>query len=123
VRRNWLEWAILVASVVSIVVLAGYLGLRSLSGDGPAEVAIEARYAEARVTLVGWEVPVTIRNDGGSPATTVTLEATAMVAGKEQTSEIVLDLLAPGVETEVVVGFSAKPAGEVTFRLVGYEAP
>lgn len=122
-RRNWLEWAILVASVTSIVVLAGYLGLRTLSGAGPAQIAIEARYAEARLTAVGWEVPVTIRNDGGSPATTVALEATAMVAGKEETSEIVIDLLAPGVETEVVIGFAARPDGEVGFRLVGYEAP
>ena len=45
------------------------------------------------------------------------------VGGEAETSELVIDLVAPGTETDLVVGFSAPPEGGVTFRLVGYEAP
>jgi uncharacterized protein (TIGR02588 family) len=123
VRRNWLEWAILAASVGAIVLLVGYLGVQAIAGDEPPDVRIEAHLDGARETASGWELPVTVRNDGGLPAAAVTFEATATVAGNEETSELMLDLAAPGTSTDLVVGFSGPPDGEVTFRLIGYEAP
>jgi uncharacterized protein (TIGR02588 family) len=122
-RRNWLEWLILVVSVVAIVGLVGYLAIQSVSGDAPADISVAARPAEARTTGVGWELPVTVRNAGASPASTIAIEASATVEGEEETSDIMLDLLAPGSEVELVVGFSAAPEGEVMFRLIGYESP
>ena len=122
-RRNWLEWAILAGSVAAIGLLVGYLGVQTIAGDEPADVRIEARLDEARSTATGWELPVTVRNDGGLPAAAVTFEATAVVGGTEETSELMLDLAAPGTATDLVVGFSGPPDGEVTFRLIGYEAP
>jgi uncharacterized protein (TIGR02588 family) len=123
VRRNWLEWLILAASVAAIVLLVGYLGAQAIGGDEPPDIRVEAHADQARATATGWELPVTVRNDGGLPAAAVAIEATATVDGADETSEITLELAAPGTETDLVIGFSAPPEGEVTFRLVGYEAP
>ena len=122
-RRNWLEWAILAGSVAAIVLLVGYLGVQTIAGDEPPDIRIEAHANEARTTAAGWEVPVTVRNDGGLPAAAVVIEASATVGGSEEVSETVVDLAAPGTQAELVVGFSGPPDGEVTFRLVGYESP
>jgi uncharacterized protein (TIGR02588 family) len=123
VRRNALEWLILGASVVTIVLLAGYLAVRALGADDPPDIRVEARPSEARTTEIGWELPVAVRNEGELPAAAVLIEATATIGGATETSEIALELAAPGTETDLVVGFTAAPEGEVTFRLVGYEAP
>jgi len=122
-RRNWLEWLILVVSVAAIAALVGYLTIQAVSGNAPVDIAIEPRRAEARTTSAGWELPVTVRNAGGAPAVSVAIEATASVAGQAETSEVVLDLLAPGSDADLVMGFSAEPEGEVTLRLIGYESP
>jgi uncharacterized protein (TIGR02588 family) len=123
VRRNWLEWAILVASVAAIAILVGYLGSQAIAGDKPPDVRVEAHLDQARATSSGWELPITVRNDGGLPAAAVAIEATATVNGQEETSELMLELAAPGTETSLVVGFSGSPDGEVAFRVTGYEAP
>ena len=122
-RRNWLEWATLLGSIAAIVLLVGYLAIQTIAGDEPPDLRIEAHVDEARQTTSGWEVPATVRNDGGLPAATVAIEASATVGGQPETSELVLDLAAPGTETDLVFGFSGRPEGEVTFRLIGYEAP
>jgi uncharacterized protein (TIGR02588 family) len=122
-RRNWLEWVILAFSVLAIAALVLYLGYETVSGDEPPDIRIEAVQGGGRATTAGWELPIVIRNEGGLPAASVTVEATATVEGAEETSELVLDLVAPGTEADMVVGFSGPPEGEVTFRLVGYEAP
>lgn len=122
-RRNPLEWAILAVSVAAIVVLVGYLASQALTGDRPAEIRVEPHRDQARATAAGWELPVTVRNDGGLPAAAVTIEASATVGGQEEASELVLDLAAPGTATDLVVGFSGPPEGDVAFRIVGYEAP
>lgn len=122
-RRNWLEWAILIASVVSIVALVGFLAVEALRGPGAPDISIVGRPTEARQTIVGWEMPVGVSNAGREAAAAVTIEATASVGGQPETAEIVLDLLAPGTTADLVVGFSAPPDGAVTFRLVGYQAP
>ncbi len=122
-RRNWLEWVILAFSVLAIAALVLYLGYETVSGDEPPDIRIEAAAGGGRATTSGWELPIVIRNEGGLPAAAVIVEATATVDGTEETSELVLDLVAPGTEADMVVGFSGQPEGEVTFRLVGYEAP
>lgn len=121
--RNWLEWLILGVSVAAIAVLVGFLGWEATRGERPAAITIEARMAEARTSPAGWEVPVTVRNDGRESALGIVVAAEATVGGEAQTSELTLELLAPGTEAEVVAAFTGPPDGEVTVRLVGYEAP
>jgi uncharacterized protein (TIGR02588 family) len=123
VRRNWLEWTILAGSIAAIVLLVGYLGAQVVAGDEPPDIRIEAHLDQARDSATGWELPITLRNDGGLPAAAVAVEASATVAGTAEVSEVTLDLAAPGTATDLVVGFSGPPDGDVTFRLVGYEAP
>jgi uncharacterized protein (TIGR02588 family) len=122
-RRNWLERAILVVSVVTIALLVGYLAIDAATGGEQADIAVTAHREEAQTTTVGWEVPVTVRNAGRSPASALTIEASARVAGEEETSDLVLDLLPAGSEVELVAGFSAEPDGEIAFRVIGYESP
>ena len=122
-RRNWLEWVFLISSIAAIVLLVGYLAAETIAGDEPPDIRVEAQADQARDTAIGWVLPIIVRNEGGMPAALVTIEASATVGGEEETSEVVLDLAAPGTETDLVVGFSDPPEGEVTFRLVGYEAP
>lgn len=122
-RRNWLERVVLGASVLTIVGLVGYLGFETFQGDPPPVISVEPHPDEARTTPTGWELPFTVHNTGGEPAESVTIEATASVAGTEETSELVLELAAPGTAADLVAGFSGPPDGEVSFRVVGYEAP
>ena len=122
-RRNWLEWVILVASVVAILALVGYLGIQLVNDRAPTYIAIEARPAEASRTSAGWTVPVVVRNGGGEPAATVVIEATATVGVSEEVTELTADLVPAHSEIDLVVAFSDQPDGEIAFRLVGYESP
>ena len=122
-RRNWLEWAILAASVAAIVGLVGYLLLQVVADDGPARISVEAQAAEGAPAPTGWTLPVVVRNDGGEAAGTVVIEAAATVGGEEEVAELTIELLPARSEAALVVGFSDRPEGEVSFRLVGYESP
>jgi uncharacterized protein (TIGR02588 family) len=123
-RRNWLEWLVTSVSLVAIVGLVGYLVVTTVGGgDRPPEIAVTRHLERARDDATGWLLPATVRNSGDAPATSVLVEARAVVDGKEQVSTLVIDLLAADTEIELVVGFSAEPEGDVTFRIVGYQVP
>jgi uncharacterized protein (TIGR02588 family) len=124
VKRNWLEWAILVVSVAAVVALVGYLLVSAFVTSGPAMIRLEVTAAEvADGQDDGWLVPLTVRNEGGKAAVSIVVEGTAIVAGAEESSELTVDLLAAGSEVELVLGFSAQPEGEVQVRVVGFETP
>jgi uncharacterized protein (TIGR02588 family) len=123
VRRNWLEWASLVISAVALLALVGYLALTALQPTSPPQVSVVGRPDEARETADGWELPIIVRNDGGEAATQVGVEATASVAGTEETVELEVDLLGPGTEEELAVRFSGTPEGDVELRVIGYHVP
>ena len=121
-RRNWLEWLILGGSVVVIVTLLAYLTLRALAGERPPSVAVVT--GEPRAEASGaWLVPLQVRNEGGRAAAAVTIEATATVAGTDETSELTVDLLPAESERQVVASFSGEPEGPIRTRIVGYELP
>ncbi|HET9755448.1 MAG TPA: hypothetical protein VFP66_03015 [Candidatus Limnocylindrales bacterium] len=123
-KRNWLEWAILVVSVAVVVALVGYLLVSGFVTGGPAMIRLEVTAAEvADGQDDGWLVPLTVRNEGGKAAVSIVVEGTAIVAGAEESSELTVDLLAAGSEVELVLGFSAQPEGEVKVRVVGFETP
>ena len=122
-RQNWLEWAVLVLSGTLVVVLVGYLALAAVATVSPPAISLLGHPDEARTTGAGWELPVTVENAGGEAATSVAIEGTTTVGGMVETSELEIDLLGPGAETELVLVFSEAPDGEVQLRLVGYHLP
>ena len=123
-KRNSLEWAILVISVAVVVALVGYLLVSGLANDGPAMIRAEVTAAEAAEGPGGgWLVPVTVHNEGEKAAVSIVVEGTAIVAGTEESSELTVDVLAVDSEVELVLGFSGRPEGEVEVRVVGFESP
>lgn len=122
-KRNAVEWAVIIVSVLSIAALVSVLVIEGLNESTPPDPSIEMRAAEARQGELGWIVPVTVTNQGDHAAEAVVIEATAQVDGEIETSELEVNFLPAGSEVEVVFAFSAVPATEVTFRLVGYRVP
>jgi len=122
-KRNAVEWAVIVVSVLSIAVLVGVLVIEGVSESRPPNPTIVMRPAEARDGALGWIVPVTVNNDGDQAAEAVVIEASATVDGEPETSEQEINFLPAGSEVELAFAFSAAPETEVTFRLVGYRVP
>lgn len=123
-KRNTLEWAILVTSVTLVVALVGYLLVSGMTNSSSAVIRLEATAAEATEGPDGgWLVPLTVHNEGGKAAVSIVVEGNASVAGSEESSELTVDVLAADSEVELVLGFSGRPEGEVQVRVVGYESP
>ena len=122
-KRNALEWAVIIVSVLSIALLVGVLVIEGLNESRPPNPTIEVRLAEARESSLGWIVPAAVTNEGDQAAEAVVIEATATVDGETETSEQEINFLPAGTEVELAFAFSAAPEGEVTFRLVGYRVP
>jgi uncharacterized protein (TIGR02588 family) len=123
VRRNALEWAVLVASVAAIVVLVGVLVMEGLAENRPADPSIQLRPDEARQAQAGWVIPAEATNAGDEAAVAVVFEATAEVDGEQESSEIEIDFLPAATTVEVGFAFSAEPDGDVSVRLVGFRLP
>ena len=122
-KRNIVEWAVLVVSVVAIGVLVAALVVTGLSENSPADPQVELKLNEARMGELGWMLPATVRNEGDMTAEAVVIEATATVDGEEESSEIEIAFLPAGSEEDVVFAFSAEPDSDVTVRLVGFQLP
>ena len=123
-KRNILEWLILVASLVAIVGVAGFLVVEAVADGGrPASVGATADVDRGSPGENGWLIPVRVHNRGGSAALSVAVEVSAMVDGTEEASELTVDVLAGGSEVELLAGFSAEPDGPVAVRVVGLETP
>ena len=123
-KRNWLEWLILLVSTGLVLGLVGYLLVSGLTSRGPAAIRTEVLTAEgAAAPDGGWLVPLTVRNEGDTAAVAIVVEATATVDGAEEMSQLTVDLLAAASEVELMLGFSGRPEGEVTIRVVGFETP
>lgn len=123
-KRNWLEWLILIVSVVLVAGIVGYLLVTGLTDGGPARIRASVSMEEAvEGADGGWLVPLRVRNEGGSAAVAIVVEGTATIDGSEETSELAIDILAAGSETELVLGFSGRPEGDVAVRVVGFETP
>lgn len=122
--RNVLEWVALASSVVAIALVVGFLAIDGLtSSTAPPQPTVEVHEAEGRQTDLGWSVPATLSNTGDEAAEVVVVEATAQVAGKEETSEYEVDFLPSRSEVEIEFGFSARPEGAIEVRLVGFRRP
>lgn len=123
-RRNWLEWFVLALSMGAILAVATVLLLDGVGGaSDPPDPRVELRMEEARESEVGWILPATVTNQGDQAAEAITLEATAIVDGEEETSEVSIDFLPADSEVDVEIGFSGPPESEVQVRLVGQRLP
>lgn len=123
-RRNWLEWVVLALSIGAILTVATVLLVDGVGGaSDPPNPRVELRMEEARESDVGWILPATVTNEGDQAAEAITLEATAMVDGEEETSEVSIDFLPADSEVDVEIGFSGPPESEVQVRLVGQRLP
>jgi uncharacterized protein (TIGR02588 family) len=122
--RVGLEWAILAASALVIVLVGGFLAIDGLTGgDDPPDPVVTVQLDQGRAGAHGWIVPATVLNRGHEAAEAVVLEATATVAGATETSEIDVDFLPSGTVVEVAFAFSGQPEAGVEIRLVGFRLP
>lgn len=123
-RRNVVEWLALGASALAIALVAGYLVIDGLTGsNAPPQPTVSLHEADGRETELGWSVPATLTNTGGEAAEAVVVEATAQVAGAEETSEYQVDFLPSRSDVEIEFGFSARPEGPIEVRLIGFRRP
>ena len=123
-KRNWLEWLILAVSVSLVAGLVGYLLVTGLTNGGPPVIRATVSAEDATEGPDGgWFAPLLVANEGGSAAVAIVIEGSATVDGAEETSQLVVDILAAGSQVELVLGFSARPEGQVKLRVVGFESP
>lgn len=122
-QRNAVEWVVLVTSVIAIVGVVGVLVVEGLREQAPANPRIELRQDAARLGEAGWILPADISNAGDEAAVAVLLEASARVAGENETSQLQVDYLPAGTTVEVAFAFSTEPEGEVSVRLLSFRLP
>jgi uncharacterized protein (TIGR02588 family) len=122
-KRNLVEWAVLAVSAFAIIGLVGVLVVEGLNESRPADPRVVLLTQNARPGSAGWLLPAEVTNDGDEAAEAVLIEASALVDGEPETSELEIDYLPAGTKVEVVFAFSAEPQGEVSVRLVGFRVP
>jgi uncharacterized protein (TIGR02588 family) len=122
-KRNAVEWAVLGISILAIVALVAVLVAQGLITARPPDPQVTLHEDEARQASTGWIIPADVYNAGDEAAEAVGLEASAMVAGAEETSEIEVNFLPAGTTVQIAFAFSEEPEGQVDVRLVGFRAP
>ena len=122
-KRNALEWLVLIASLLAVVGLVGFLLVDGLADSNEPPSIRLVVIDEGTAGAHGWLVPLTIHNEGARAAAGVTIEGTADVNGIAETSELTVDLLAADSQVGLTLGFSGQPQGEIDVRVVGFEIP
>ena len=123
-KRNWLEWIVLIGSALLIAAIAGFLVVDGLTAEGSPPAPTVTIDRDAAYEVEGaWFVPATVRNDGDAAAEAVLLRATATVGGEEEESELTVDYLPAGTDVHMTFAFSGEPDGEVSVRPIGFRLP
>jgi uncharacterized protein (TIGR02588 family) len=122
-----LETALGLLGGAIVLVLAGFLLIAALRGEGrgPPEVRVELM-APIRLGQAGWVVPFRAVNDGHAPASQVVLEAELVLSDgrPRERSEVVVDYLASGGKQEGGFFFANDPApGRLAARALGFLQP
>jgi uncharacterized protein (TIGR02588 family) len=118
-----LERIVLVVSAAAIAVVVGVLVLEGVDERSPGDPVVVLHEDQARQGAMGWIVPATVRNDGDQAVEDVVVEATGIVDGAEQSSELTVMELPTRSSVEVEFAFAARPDGPISVRLVSQRIP
>lgn len=117
--HNWLEW--LVTSVGAVIVLgvAGILIAEILSGaSDPPALVVSLGTPELRGEQM--MVPVDVRNEGGRVAMDAVVE---VCADPDDCAELLFAYVPHGSVRSGLVGFTSRPDGSFTYRVVSFRDP
>lgn len=118
-----------ITMIISIIILAGVIGLASwasfATGNTPPEIRVEVNLEKMRETKSGYYVPITITNDGGLTAQSVVVSGELVTDAPEpETAEVTIDFLAGGESESAELVFSTNPNdGELTVAPTSYLQP
>lgn len=121
--RRIIETAVLAVSALTIVLVVSVLVVDAFDERRLADPSVEIHLDAARQGSLGWIVPVTVTNEGDETVEEAVLEASAIVDGQEEVSELTILLLPAGSDVEVEIGFSGPPEGSIEVRIVGHLLP
>jgi uncharacterized protein (TIGR02588 family) len=123
IRKNWLEWAVFLVSLVLVLSVVGYL-LYDAATAGTQEAEIEVSLGAPTASGAGFAVPVRVSNRGGQTAEGVHVEVLLRHAGGEERGEFVIAFVPRRSSREGFVTFQADPRrGQMEARVSGYEKP
>jgi uncharacterized protein (TIGR02588 family) len=120
-----LELALGVIGAVILVVLAGYILISAFTGTGSGYPDIRIVQSAPQPLQHGWLLPFQAINTGTAPATQLTIRAHVELGdGQSETSEVVIDYLAPRSSQRGGFFFTAEPReGAVEVRALGFIDP
>lgn len=116
-EKSWLEWVVFALSSLLIVVVVGYL-IRDAMKDAGLPPDLRVSLGQPTPAAHGYVVPVNVINKGDQTAQAVELEITS----GDEDATLTYDFLSSGETRDGWVGFSKKPDGPLTARVVGYRA-
>lgn len=118
------EWVSAALGLMMVLSAVAYLVYSSVGRTGsPPEITITVLAIEAQKT--GYLVRTRVSNGGTSTAAQLSIEGTLKTkTGEEQRSEVTLDYVAAGSETNAGLFFTQDPRqGELQVRPVSYQDP
>jgi uncharacterized protein (TIGR02588 family) len=122
-NKNFLEWTVFALSLALIAGVAGLLLRQHLTGSqSPPSLSVAS---DAPMPAGdGYAVPLDVRNDGGTTAEEVRIEARLTWPGGEERGETVLDYVPYQSRRRAWITFSRDPRqGQFRTRVLGYREP
>lgn len=124
-KKNWLEWAVFLVSLVLVASTLSYLAYDAATlGDAPPSMVVQLGVPEQQAQHV--VVPVAVTNQGDRTAEGVRVEV-VLENGSDQPerAEVEIAFLPRGATGEGWVSFQANPreGGQLRARVIGYEQP
>lgn len=107
--KNRLEWTVFGASLLVIVLVAGWLVTRMAGTDRPS-VRLEITTAESRRASQGYDLAVDVANTGDVTAESVRIEVTVPSAGGQERRDVEIEYVPYRSKRRVWVTFDADPA-------------
>jgi uncharacterized protein (TIGR02588 family) len=119
-EKSWLEWVVFAISALLILGLVVYL-VKDAIQDKQRPPDLRISLGQPVPSAHGYVVPVAVANAGDETAQAVELEISTG-GDKPEHATLTYDFLSSGEEREGWVGFTGKPEGRLSARVVGYRA-
>lgn len=121
--KNGLEWFIFAISSLLLIAIFVFLGRESLHREKiPARLVLQIGLAEVRED--GRFVAITVRNQGGEPASEVHVTVSATANGTSENAVLVFDHIPPQGEREGTAGFAiGSNSTTISAHVSGYRKP